>query len=182
MVTQPKGTPTVPDVDEDSLGPAMKACNPAQRRFALAAVQFPLAKDWQIAKAAGYSDFSHGALRVTAHRLFHDEKVLAAIKELADKEIRGSALLGIATIKKIARLDGHKDQLKAASELVGLAGFTVEQNINVNQKITDQSGQAILTEIKRLADKMGVPLQQLLGHAASTPVIDGEFVEVKSGE
>lgn len=156
----------------------MRALNVSQRRFAMAAVMFPLAKDWQIAKAAGYSDFSHGALRVCAHRLFHDDKVLAAIKELADKEIRGSALLGIATMKKIARLDGHKDQLKAAQGLVGLAGFTVEQKINVNQTITDQSSKAILSEIKRLADKTGVPLQQLLGHAAATPIIDGEFVEV----
>jgi hypothetical protein len=51
----------------------MRALNPSQRRFAMAAVMYPLAKDWQIAKAAGYSDRSHGSLRVAAHRLFHDE-------------------------------------------------------------------------------------------------------------
>lgn len=177
-----QGPSQIPDPDEENLGPAMRALNSSQRRFALAAVMFPLAKDFQIARAAGYSDFSHGSLRVAAHRLFHDEKVLAAIKELADKEIRGSALLGIATMKKIARMDGHKDQLKAASGLVGLAGFTVEQNINVNQKITDQSGKAVLAEIKLLAEKLGVPLPALLGHAASTPVIDGDFVEVEAGD
>lgn len=179
-----QGTPTVPDPEESSLGPAMRALNPAQRRFAMAAVMFPLAKDWQIAKAAGYLDRSHGALRVTAHRLFHDEKVLAAIKECADKEIRGSALLGLATMKKIARLDGHKDQYKAAHDLVGLAGFTIDQNINVNQTIKDQSGKAILEEIGRLAQKLGVPLDRLLGAPAAepaAPVIDGEFEEVDRG-
>lgn len=175
MGTQAEGTPTVPDPDEASLGPAMLACNAAQRRFALAAVMYPLAKDWQIAKAAGYSDKSHGSLRVAAHRQFHDERVLAAIKECADKEIRGSAMLGIATIKRIVRNDLHKDQLKAAQTLVGLAGFTIDQNINLNQKITDQSGKAIMEEIGRLAAKLGVPLPQLLG----APVVDAEFSEVK---
>jgi phage terminase small subunit len=152
-----KGTSQIPDPDEESLGPAMKALNPSQRRFALAAVMFPLAKDFQIARAAGYSDFSHGALRVCAHRLFHDEKVLAAIKECADKEIRSSALLGLA------RMDGHKDQLKAAQGRVGLAGFTVEQNINVNQKITDTSGEAVLARIQRAAAALGVDPATLLG-------------------
>lgn len=174
------GTPTVPDPDEGSLGPAMLGLNVAQRRFALAAVMYPLAKDWQIAKAAGYSDRSHGALRVTAHRLFHDEKILAAIKECADKEIRGSAMLGIATIKKIVRNDLHKDQLKAAQTLVGLAGFTVDQNINVNQTLRDESGKAILAQIAQLAAKLGVPLQQLLG-ASRPAAIDAEFSEVKDG-
>lgn len=180
-MTEATGVSTIPDPDETSLGPAMLALNAAQRRFAMAAVIYPLAKDWQIAKAAGYSDRSHGALRVSAHRLFHDEKVLAAIKECADKEIRGSAMLGIATMKKIVRNDLHKDQLKAAQTLVGLAGFTIDQNINVKQTIRDESGSAIMGEIKRLAEKLGVPVAQLLERkapATAAPVIDAEFSEV----
>src|SRR3569833_3569489 len=173
------GTPTIPDPDVSGLGPAMLAVNPAQRRFALAAVTYPLAKDFQIAKAAGYTDRSHGALRVTAHRLFHDEGVLAAIKECADKEIRGSAMLGIATIKKIVRNDLHKDQLKAAQTLVGLAGFTVEQNLSVNQTVRDQSGKAIMEEIKRLADKLGVP-KNTKHNKPTTPENEGEFSEAKT--
>jgi phage terminase small subunit len=174
------GESIIPDLDDESLGPAMRALKPAQRRFALAAVQFPLAKDWQIAKAAGYSDFSHGALRVTAHRLFHDEMVLAAIHELAVKEIRSSALLGIATIQKIARRDGHKDQMKAAVHLVGLAGHTVEQKISVQQTTRDLTGDAILNRIQQLAQKLGVDATKLLGPAAA-PVVEGEFSEVKDG-
>jgi hypothetical protein len=172
------GVSTIPDPEEDSLGPAMRACTGAQRRFAIAAVMYPLAKDWQIAKAAGYSARSHGALRVEAHRQFHSEKVLAAIKECADKEIRGSAMLGIATMKKIARFDGHKDQLKAASGLVGLAGFTIDQNINVKQTVTDKTGDAIMARIKQLAEKHGLDAAQLLGGPAG-PVIDAEFSEVE---
>jgi phage terminase small subunit len=156
----------------------MRALNVSQRRFALAAVQFPLAKDYQIARAAGYSDFSHGALRVTAHRLFHDEKILEAIKELADKELRSSALLGIATMKKIARLDGHKDQLKAATAILDRAGFGVEQTINVNKTVTrkvDVSEAALRIAEFRL--KFPEQFAKLLG-VPEPAVVDGEFSEV----
>lgn len=151
----------------------MLALNPAQRRFAIAAVMYPLAKDWQIAKAAGYSDRSHGALRVTAHRLFHDEGVLAAIRECADKEVRSGAMLGIATIKKIVRNDGHRDQFKAAALLAGLNRFTVDQTINVNQHVTDNSGKAIMERIRRAAAVLGVDPATLLG-LVPMKVINGE--------
>lgn len=156
----------------------MTACNPAQRRFAIAAVMYPLAKDWQVAKAAGYSDRSHGALRVTAHRLFHNERVLAAIRECADKEIRSSGMLAVATIKKIVRNDAHRDQFKAAAMLAGLNGFSVAQNINVNQTITDNSGKAIMERISLLASKLGLDPQRLLERPAG-PVVEAEFSEVK---
>lgn len=173
-----QGVATVPDPDEEGLGPAMKALTATQRRFAIAAVMYPLAKDWQIAKAAGYSDKSHGSLRVKAHQQFHHAGVLAAIRECADKEIRSGAMLGIATIKKIVRNDGHRDQFKAAAMLAGLNGFAVAQNINIHQTVKDESGRAILKQIEVLASKLGVPMALLLG-APAAPVVDAEFSEVK---
>ncbi len=158
-----EGTPTVPDPDETGLGPAMLACTPVERRFALAAVMYPLAKDWHIAKAAGCSDKSHGYLRRAAHRFFHSERVLAAIRECADKEVRSSGMLAVATIKKIVRNDEHRDQFKAAAWLAGLNGFAVAQNINVNQTVTDNSGKAIMERIQRAAAALGVDPAQLLG-------------------
>lgn len=178
-MSEGQGTPTVPDPEEDSLGPAMRRLSATQRRFAIAAVMYPLAKDWQIAKAAGYSDKSHGSLRVKAHQQFHSEKVLAAIRECADKRVRSGAMLGVATIEKIVRNDKHHDQFKAAALLAGLNRFTVDQNVNINQTVRDESGGALLAEIKKLAVKLGVPVQALLGGPAS-PVIDAEFSEVAS--
>jgi phage terminase small subunit len=175
-----EGIPTVPDPDEDGLGRAMKALTGPQRRFAMAAVMFPFAKDWQIAKAAGYSDRSHGSLRVAAHRNFHDEKVLAAIRECADKEVRSTAMLGVATIKKIARRDDHKDQFKAASWLAAMNEFAVAQNINIRQTVTDTSGEALMDKIKSLAEKHGLDAGRLLGIDAPS-VVEGEFSEVESG-
>jgi len=155
----------------------MRALTPPQRRFAIAAVMYPLARDWQIAKAAGYSDKSHGALRVSAHRNFHDEGVLAAIRECADKEVRSGAMLGIATIKKIVRNDGHRDQFKAAALLAGLNKFTVDQNLNINQTVTDRTAPAMLERIRALALANGLDPAKLLGGNAA--VVDAEFTEVE---
>ncbi len=159
----------------------MRALTATQRRFAMAAVMFPLAKDWQIAKAAGYSDKSHGSLRVKAHQQFHNDKVLAAISEMAIKEVRSTQLLGIAVMRKIARLDGHKDQFKAAAHLTGLSGHTVEQKISVNQTVTDRTGAEMLERIRALAAANGLDPVKLLG-GNSAPVLDGEFSEVERGD
>ena len=124
MPTTAQGTAEIADPDIDRLGPAMLALNAAQRRFVSAALIYPTGKDWQIAKAAGYASNSYGALRHTAHRLMHDEKIIAAMHEEADKRLRGSALLGVSVIAKIARTDGHRDQLKAAEALLNRLGCT----------------------------------------------------------
>lgn len=85
---------------------------------------------------------------------------------------------GVATIKKIVRRDEHRDQFKAAVWLAGMNDFAVAQNINVKQTVTDESGAAIMAEIKQLASKLGLPLPLLLGQQKVEP-IDAEFTEVK---
>lgn len=158
----------------------MRALSAAQRRFAMAAVMFPLAKDWQIAKAAGFSDRSHGYLRKTACLLFQDEKVLAGIRECADKTVRSTAMLGVATMAKIARLDGHKDQFKAARELAGLNGFSVTQKIDVNSTVTTRMDVTTASaKIAEFRQKFPEQFAKLLG--APLPVLEGEFSEVKDG-
>jgi phage terminase small subunit len=176
-----EGVSAVPDPEVSGLGKAMLALTAAQRRFAMAAVMYPFAKDWQIAKAAGYSDRSHGALRVSAHRCFHDEKVLAAIRECADREIRSGSMLGVATIKKIVRRDDHRDQFKAAVWLAGMNDFAVEQKISVKQEFRDTTDRGSEDRIRLAAKKLaalGFDPVMLLA-ALEAPVTEGEFVEVK---
>lgn len=158
----------------------MLAINAPQRRFVMAALTFPSGKDWQIAKAAGYSDRSNGALRVTAHRLFHDEKVLAALHEEAGKRLRSSTVLGVSILAKIARTDGHKDQLRAAEALLNRVGFheTSEHTVNVNH--SDRTGAAMVERIKEMARLLNVNPEQLLGVNAEPKLIEGEVVEVET--
>lgn len=156
----------------------MLALNEAQRRFVHAALTFPTGKDWQIAKAAGYSPKSHGALRHTAWRLMHDEKIISAMHEEADKRLRGSALLGVSVIAKIARTDGHRDQLKAAEALLNRVGFheQTEHKLVVEHKEPKQ----VLELAARLARELGVGAERLMG--ANAKLIESAAVEVPVGQ
>lgn len=161
--------------DDESLGPAMRALNERQRRLVIAALNYPTGKDWQIAKAAGYPDRSHGALRVYAHRQFHNEKVIAALNEEADKSMRASAVLGASVLAKIARTDGHKHQLRAAEALLNRIGFHEKTEHHVSVAHTDMSAAALDARIKRavgMLEKLGRDPVALLGLKAP---LEGEF-------
>lgn len=170
-----------PLADEECLGPAMRALDERRRRFVRAAIMYPTAKDWQIARAAGYKDGSNGSLRVAAHRCFHDEKVLAAISEEAARKLRASAFLGAAVLANIARDPKHPDQLKAATALLNRIGFheKTEQVVNVNHR--DMTGEAMVARIEALASRLGLDARPLLGVNAPT-LIEGEVIEDGQGQ
>ena len=159
----------------------MRALNPAQRRFALAAVMFPLAKDWQIAKAAGYSTNSHGALRVQAHVLFHSEKVIAALHEEASKRLRSSSVLGVSILVKIAQTDGHRDQLRAAEALLNRVGLheMTEHKVTVDHR--DETGEAMIGRVAALAKKLGIDPAVLLGGGEPVPKFHVKQIEGTAG-
>jgi hypothetical protein len=173
-----QGPSDIPDPAEDSLGPRMLACNVSRRRFVIAAVQFPAGKGWQLARAAGYRG-THGALRVTAHRLLHDEKVIAAINEETSKRLRGAgALVGVGMMFRIAQTDGHKDQLRAAEALANRAGFHEISEHTLKVEHTDRTGAALIERIKALGVALGMDVGPLLGaNAAAGPkLIEGEVI------
>src|SRR5262245_6525442 len=188
MGSHAKGFSSIADEADESLGPAMRALTLAQRRFVVAALTFPEGKDWQIAKAAGYSDRSHGALRVTAHRLFHDEKVISALHEEASKRLRSSAHLGVSVLAKIARTDGHRDQRRAAEAILNRTGFheKTEHVMQVNH--SDGTGRAMVARIEALAARLGMDAGALLGANAAAPMrliegkVEDDVVRAGSGD
>jgi len=166
----------IDDPDEDGLGPKMQALNERQRRFVIAALTFPTGKDWQIAKAAGYPDRSHGALRVSAHRLFHHEKVLAALQEEADKRLRASAVLGASVLAQIARTAGHPQQLKAAEALLNRIGFHEKSEHKVTVESRDRTPKALEHRLERALaklEKLGQLPPALMARLG--PPVDAEF-------
>src|SRR5580692_261069 len=84
---------TIGTDDEGEYGPAVSALNPMMRGFVLALIENPAAPRWKAAEAAGYSATSNLSLRVTAHRLMHDDRVLAALSEETSKRFRSASLL-----------------------------------------------------------------------------------------
>jgi phage terminase small subunit len=167
--------------DRGEYGPAMMALNPAMRRFVLALIDNPAAPQWKAAEAAGYSPNSNGSLRVCAHRLTHDDRVLAAISEESGKRLRSASLLASDFLVRMILDDdvAMKDRAKVAVALLDRGGFGAAQTINVNKTTTDRTGKAIMERIAALSQKLGVDAGRLLGPAPA--VVEGEFSEVKDG-
>lgn len=180
-----KIAPYAPVHDTAGLGKAMRKILPQQRAFVMAYVETGGIDATAAARAAGYGG-TPGAQRVAGYRLTHDEKVLAAIKEEADKVVRSGVLLGAKTLVEIAANPSHKDQLKAATELMNRSGLLLatQHNVNVNVNLTDD--REIAADITAMARKLGLDPRALLGQAGlkylpAPDTIDAEFEVVEEG-
>lgn len=171
--------------DIENFGPAMQALTPERRLFVLTVLDAPT-----ISYSAAYARCfpgaqSPGAIRVSAWRVAHDPRVLAAFQEEASKRLQAGAILGASVLIEIAQDPLHKDRLKAASTLLNRIGLhektehktTVEHTLNSEQMIA---------EITTLAKTLGLDPAKLIGqnspHALAAPTIDAEFEEVGSTE
>jgi len=167
----------------DKLPKSLAALEPMQRDF----VQFYLegggTNATVAAYRAGYGSESEteakrtAACKAAGYRLTHNPKVQAAIRETAAARLGSGALLGVETVMKIARDDSHKDQFKAAVELMRQSGFLVMTEHKVIVEDMRQSQAEKLAEVKRLALTLGLDPVKLLGTLAQEPV-DAEFTVV----
>lgn len=168
----------IPTPDPEELGPAMLELTEMQQRFVYALVE--LGGDATKAAAhAGYSRGNGNHQTVEAHRNMHNPKVLAAIREEADKRIRGGALLGASVLIQLTQhADTDTVRLKAATELLNRTGLSFVQKHEVTHKDerTDKEMEAYLIMIAR---KHGLRPTEFLGY--DPEAVDAEFEEV-SGE
>ena len=179
--------PVHPIYETKGLGRAMRKILPQQRAFVVAYVETGGRNGAAAARAAGYAPNNPGAQRVTAYRLLHDDKVLAAIKEVADKQLRASIIIGTDALIEIASDPSHKDRLKAATELVNRGGLIAATAHNINVNVTDnRTPEEMLTRINVLAKGLGIDPDALLGSAsgraalpAPQEIIDAEYEEVE---
>lgn len=126
---------------------------------------------------AGYSTASDGAIRVQAHRLAHDDRVLAAVREEADRRIRSSVVMAASVVAKIAANPMHKDQLKAASMILNRTGLNevTQHEVKVTHELR---GPALDAKLALAAKQLGIPVENVLGVDA-IEITDAEFTEVE---
>ncbi len=160
--------------DDAELGPKMLALTEKQRGFVMALIENPGITQGKAAELAGYQNSPLGH-RVKGHVLAHDARVLAAIHEVAGQRMRSHSLLAADVLTQLLGSADEKIQLKAAGMLLDRVGFGAQQNININQTISDQSGKAIMERIRSLTDKHGIKL------VGGPEPVDAEFSEVKDG-
>lgn len=169
---------TIPGEDLSSYGPAMQGLSPLMRRFVIAYCEHPNYDHSQLAQEAGYSAASKGSLKVTGHRLMHDERVIAAINEEASKRLRGSGLLGISVMMQIAANPAHKDQLKAATALADRTGFHAlsEHKVTVDDK-RPQTKAEMIRAIVALGREQGLSDEEIKKWTGGE-IVDAEFSEI----
>lgn len=124
-------------------------------------------------KAAAKAAKDAGFAPNYGYELMRDERVLAAIREEATKELAGGVLIGVKRLIDIARDAEHKDSFKAAKELAGMNGFTTEQKITV-EHITSDSKE-LMRQILSMSNELDVDLRPLIEKFG---IADGEFTEV----
>lgn len=163
----------------ESYGKAFQALNDRQQRFVIAMCENGGANAKRCAQIAGYTG-DDNTLGVTAHRLSHDDKVLAALKEEADRRLRGGAVLGASVLVEIANDPTHKDRFRAADRLLERAGLLVIQtNKNIVEHTVNEED--VKTRIAKAARELGLDPKVFLGAAAAQlpAPIDAEFTVIE---
>lgn len=165
-----------------NFGPAMRALNPAQQRFVIAMLELGSTNYSRAALVAGYKPGD--GLRVTAHRLAHDEKVLRALQEESRRRLQASAPMAVSELVKMAEggtLD-EKLKLKAIEMILNRTGFHAlsEHRVDVQHSYSDPDA---IARIQALSKQLGLDPVKLLGTAGvktddKGQVIDAEFEEV----
>jgi hypothetical protein len=176
--------PLVGEIDESSLGPAMRKLTEKQRRFVLELQAGPAGYGCQLraTRAAGYGTptTSSKALRVEASRLLHNSKVQDALREVGGKLIQASAFQAIRNVVDIANNMRHRDCLKANLALLDRGGFAVETVHHVavehDHKHSIAATPEVLARIRQLAFAAG------LNPAALPQTVDGACEEATETE
>lgn len=170
---------------ESPYGPAMGELTPLQRRFVIAMCETGGGNASLAYRMAGPTTVNENTIKVAAHHLLHQDKVLKAIREEADRRVRSGALLGASALQEIAMDSTHKDRFKAASALLDRSGLGLIQRTEVTH--VHKNDEEAIDRIRTLAKVLGVDAQKLLGHAGvktSAPAreapIDAEFEVVTS--
>lgn len=144
-------------------GPAMAALDARQRAFVVEVIQQGKKRNLaQAARSAGYSDHP-GTSRLMGHELLHRPAIIAAMHEESRRRFTLAGWLGVLNLIEIAENDEHPEYYKASVQLADRFGYGAITEHKVSVQHTDLTGDAILSRIRALAIKHGIPETKLLG-------------------
>lgn len=160
----------IADPPVEDLGPRMLALTPQQRRFVIGWIGTRGKSGARAAKAAGYSDEGE-ACKVRAHGLLRNEKVLAALKEEADRRLDSIAIMAVLGLEDLLGSKNPKVRQIAIDSALDRTGYgrKTTQDIRV-EHVDKRSTAEILAEVRRLMPP------------SALPVIEGEVLETADAE
>lgn len=158
-----------PDTNPEG-GPALLALEPRQRAFVLEYIE----NGGKKAAAAITAGYPKEWARDTGSKLSRHPKVLAAIREVADRRIRVEAVSAIDVMIEIMKDPNHKDRFRAACEVANRSGLIVATQHEV--LVTHKEDGATISRIVALAKQLNLDPVALLGSAGvKGEIIDAEF-------
>lgn len=183
MAVTKKAMGLPPGEEDGKLGPKMSALTEKQREFVRYLVERGDRDHTHCAKLAGYSANSANSLRVTAHHLFHDERIQEAIREESQRRLVGMLPLATRIVGDILASEDAKDEnrLKAAGMVMDRGGMHQVQE----QKHSLEFDVEQVKLLAALARTMNIPVEKLLGKrlaALAPPAIEAEFEETAESE
>lgn len=154
-------------------GPAMLALTEPQRSFVLHYCDTGGINAGEAARRAGYGN-NKDSQTVTASRMLRQPRILAALREVADRRLKAGAIMAASAIVEIAGDALHRDRFKAATELLNRAGLVVE---GVSRVIVEdhRTPEEIERRIRDLAERLGIDANKILGQSM---VIDGDVTDL----
>jgi len=160
--------------------------SPLQRVYAVARVENPSLKQFEVARLAGCKSVTANALRVRASEL--EKRTERARVWLTERAIRdpNNAGLGIEVIKRLAR-EGTPDNVKlaAAAKLVELSGFQPIKTSEVLHTHRTETDTELRARIGRLIGELSEDERTALARAGLLPapvVVDAQFEPVSPGQ
>jgi hypothetical protein len=144
-------SPLVP-IDQSQLGPMMRAL-PSDRWRAAAVARFKVKTNTAALMLAGFGDVPGGStcMKQMAYEVFHDERMLRALKELGEQHLVAGIPNAIRVLDEIMADVKHKDRLKAAQARLDRAyPLTTHQHVTVEHIDHDAEAVAQLRVLKGL--------------------------------
>jgi hypothetical protein len=134
--------PMVP-IDKSKIGP-MLAALPNDRWRAAAVARFRVKTNTAALRLAGFGDVPGGAtsLKQMAYEIFHDERMLRALKELGEQHLVAGIPNAIRVLDEIMADVKHKDRLKAATARLDRA-YPLTTHSHVTVEHIDHDAEAV---------------------------------------
>lgn len=159
------------------LGPAMTALKPQWRAFVVAYCTNGC-NATAAAREVGYHDNGGDGIKVQGHRLVHDKRILAAIREWTIASVQSRLPVYRELLDEVAQNDQHVGQVKSLLALMDRGGMPAVTERNINVTVTMTSAEKI-QKLKSLMEARGATEEEIRSKIGS--VTDAEYYEEKNG-
>lgn len=169
---------TNPPIDEEDLGPAMRALNDAQRLFVHTLAENG-DNNYSRAAREAFPNMNDASGRSYGSKLARHPKVLAAIHEEAKKRMGAAALMVASRAAALANNPLARDHLKALTFIADRIGMAPEKKLTIDAG-AQVSEKELIAKAMALCSELGIDPEKLIGAALARKalVVDASFTEV----